>query len=323
MKAIVIDRYGTADVLRLEEVPAPVPGDGEVLVRVRASSVNPYDWHFLTGLPKLFRPVFGFPRPKHRILGADLAGQVEAVGKAVTRFRPGDEVYGVTTAGAYAEYAAVAEAELVPKPAGLTFEQAAAVPMAGHTALQALRDKGRVAPGQRVLINGASGGVGTLAVQIAKSMGAEVTGVCSTANVDLVRSLGADRVIDYTRDDFTACPPRYHLVFDNVGNRSLAAYRRALEPKGIYLASFGQPEHKWLGPIGILARMALLSPFVSQKMITFTSRPTTADLLALTALIEAGSLAPVVDRAYPLAQVPDAFRYLEQWHARGKVVITI
>jgi NADPH:quinone reductase-like Zn-dependent oxidoreductase len=323
MKAIVIDRYGTADVLRLEEVPAPVPGDGEVLVRVRASSVNPYDWHFLTGLPKLFRPVFGFPRPKHRILGADLAGQVEAVGKAVTRFRPGDEVYGVTTAGAYAEYAAVAEAELVPKPAGLTFEQAAAVPMAGHTALQALRDKGRVAPGQRALINGASGGVGTLAVQIAKSMGAEVTGVCSTANVDLVRSLGADRVIDYTRDDFTAGPPRYHLVFDNVGNRSLAAYRRALEPKGIYLASFGQPEHKWLGPIGILAKMALLSPFVSQKMITFTSRPTTADLLALTALIEAGSLAPVVDRAYPLAQVPDAFRYLEQWHARGKVVITI
>ncbi len=323
MKAIVIDRFGTPDVLRMDEVPQPVPGDAEVLVRVRASSVNPYDWHLLTGLPKLFRPTFGFPRPKHRILGADLAGQVEAVGKAVTRFRPGDEVYGITTAGAYAEYATIAEAVLVPKPAGLTFEQAAAVPMAGLTALQGLRDKGKVAPGQRVLINGASGGVGTMAVQIAKSLGAEVTGVCSTANVDLVRSLGAGHVVDYTRDDFTTGPQHYHLIFDSVGNRSLAEYRRALEPKGIYLASYGQPENLWLGPVGILARMALLSPFVSQKMITFTSRPTTADLLALTALIEAGSLAPVVDRAYPLAQVPDAFRYLEKWHARGKVVITV
>jgi NADPH:quinone reductase-like Zn-dependent oxidoreductase len=323
MKAIVLDRYGTADVLQLDEVPTPVAGDGEVLVRVRASSVNPYDWHFLTGLPKLFRPTFGFPGPKHHILGADLAGQVEAVGKAVTRFHPGDEVYGITVAGAYAEYAAIAEAVLVPKPAGLTFEQAAALPMAGITALQGIRDKGQVAPGQRVLINGASGGVGTMAVQIAKSLGAEVTGVCSTANVDLVRSLGADHVVDYTRDDFTTGPQHYQFIFDTVGNRSLAEYRRALEPKGIYLASYGQPEHLWLGPIGILARMALLSPFVSQKMITFTSRPSTADLLALTALVEAGSLAPVVDRAYPLAEVPDAFRYLERWHARGKVVITI
>lgn len=323
MKAIVIDRYGTPDVLHLEEVPSPVPSDGQVLVRVRASSVNPYDWHFLTGLPKLFRPTFGFRRPKFRILGADLAGQVEAVGQAVTRFHPGDEVYGITAAGAYSEYAAVAEADLVPKPASLTFEQAASLPMAGLTALQALRDKGKVAPGQRVLVNGASGGVGSLAVQIARSMGTQVTGVCSTANVDLVRSLGADRVVDYTRDDFTTGPERYHLIFDNVGNRSLAEYRRALEPRGIYLASYGQPEHTWLGPIGILARMALVSPFVSQKMITFTSRPTTADLLALTGLVEAGSLKPVVDRAYPLAQVPDAFGYLAQWHARGKVVITI
>ncbi len=324
MKAIVIDRYGTPDVLRLEEVAKPVPGDGEVLVRVRASSVNPYDWHFLTGLPKLFRPAFGgLRRPKYRILGADLAGQVEAVGPGVTRFAPGDEVFGQTTAGAYAEYVAVAEAELAPKPANLTFEQAAAVPLAGFTALQAIRDQGKVQPGQKVLVNGASGGVGTLAVQIAKSYGAEVTGVCSTPNVDLVRSIGADHVIDYTRDDFTSSPQRYDLLFDNVGNRSLAEYRRVLAPKGLYLASYGQPGNKWLGPIWFLARMALLSPFVSQKLTTFTSRPTAEDLYALKGLIEAGTLTPVVDRAYPLREVPDAFRYLEQWHVRGKVVITI
>lgn len=324
MKAIVIDRYGTPDVLRLEEVDTPVPGDGEVLVRVRASSVNPYDWHFLTGLPKLFRPAFGgLRRPKYRILGADLAGQVEAVGKAVTRFRPGEEVYGQTAAGTYAEYATIAEAELAPKPANLTYEQAAAVPLAGFTALQAIRDRGKVQPGQKVLINGASGGVGTLAVQIAKSYGAEVTGVCSTTNVDMVRSIGADHVIDYTRDDFTSSPQRYDLLLDNVGNRSLSEYRSVLEPKGTYLASHGQPENKWLGPLWFLARMALLSPFAGQKLTTFTARPTTEDLYTLTALIEAGTLTPVIDRAFPLREVPDAFRYLQQWHALGKVVITI
>jgi len=324
MRATVIDRYGTPDVLRLEEVDTPVPGDGQVLVRVRASSVNPYDWHFLTGRPKLFRPAFGgLRRPKYRILGADLAGQVEAVGSNVTRFVPGDEVYGQTAAGAYAEYVAVAEAELAPKPANLTFEQAAAVPLAGFTALQAIRDKGKVQPGQKVLINGASGGVGTLAVQIAKVYGAEVTGVCSTANVEMVRSIGADHVIDYTRDDFASKPQRYDLLLDNVGNRSLSDYRRVLAPKGIYLASHGQPEHTWLGPMLFLARAAMLSPFVGQKLTAFTAQPRTEDLHTLKGLIEAGTLTPVIDRAYSLAEVPEAFRFLEQWHARGKVVITI
>ena len=323
MKAIVIDRYGEPDVLRLEEVDKPVAGDGQVLVRVRASSINPYDWHFLTGRPKLFRAAFGLLRPRHRILGADLAGQVEAVGPNVTRFVPGDEVYGLTTAGAYAEYVAVAEAELAPRPVNLTFEQAAAVPLAGGTALQAIRDRGRVQPGQKVLINGASGGVGTFAVQIAKADGAEVTGVCSTGNVDLVRSIGADHVIDYTRDDFTSNSPRYDLLLDNVGNRSLSEYRRALQPKGMYLASHGQPEHTWLGPMLFLARAAMLSPFVGQTLTAFNARPRTEDLHTLKGLIEAGTLTPVIDRAYPLAEVPEAFRYLEQWHARGKVVITI
>jgi len=323
MKAIVIDRYGEPDVLRLEEVDKPVAGDGQVLVRVRASSVNPYDWHFLTGRPKLFRAAFGLLRPKHRILGADFAGQVEAVGANVTRFVPGDEVYGLTTAGAYAEYVAVAEAELAPRPVNLTFEQAAAVPLAGGTALQAIRDRGQVQPGQKVLINGASGGVGTFAVQIAKADGAEVTGVCSTGNVDMVRSIGADHVIDYTRDDFTSSSPRYDFLLDNVGNRSLSEYRRALQPKGMYLASHGQPEHTWLGPVLFLARAAMLSPFVGQKLTAFTAQSRTEDLYTLKGLIEAGTVTPVIDRAYPLAEVPEAFRYLEQWHARGKVVITI
>ena len=323
MKAIVIDRYGEPDVLRLEEVDKPVAGDGQVLVRVRASSVNPYDWHLFTGRPKLFRAAFGLLRPRHRILGADLAGQVEAVGANVTRFAPGDEVYGLTTAGAYAEYVAVAEAELAPRPVNLTFEQAAAVPLAGGTALQAIRDRGRVQPGQKVLINGASGGVGTFAVQIAKADGAEVTGVCSTGNVDMVRSIGADHVIDYTRDDFTSGSPRYDLLLDNVGNRLLSEYRRALQPKGMYLASHGQPEHTWLGPMLFLARAAMLSPFVGQKLTTFNAQPRTEDLRTLKDLIEAGTVTPVIDRAYPLAEVPEAFRYLEQWHARGKVVITI
>jgi len=323
MKAIVIDRYGTPDVLRLEEVATPVPGDGEVLVRVRASSVNPYDWHFLTGRPKLFRPAFGLLKPKYRILGADLAGQVEAVGPGVTHFVSGDEVYGQAAAGTYAEYATIAETELAPKPSNLTFEQAAAVPLAGFTALQAIRDQGKVQPGQKVLINGASGGVGTLAVQIAKSYGAEVTGVCSTTNVDMVRSIGADHVIDYTHDDFTSDSRRYDLLLDNVGNRSLAECRRVLEPKGLYLASYGRPENTWLGPVWLLARMALLSPFVGQKLTTFTAQPRAEDLHTLKGLIEAGSLRPVIDRTYPLPKVPDAFRYIEQWHARGKVVITM
>jgi NADPH:quinone reductase-like Zn-dependent oxidoreductase len=316
MKAIVIDRYGKPD-------EAPVPADNQVLVRVRASSVNPYDWHYLTGLPRLFRPAFGVRRPKYRILGADLAGQVEAVGKEVTGFRPGDEVYGQAAAGAFAEYVAVAEGEIAPKPAGLTFEEAAAVPLAGFTALQAVRDQGKVQPGQQVLINGASGGVGTLAVQIAKAFGAEVTGVCSTTNQDLVRSLGADHVVDYTREDFAAGSRRYDFLLDNVGNRKLSEYRRVLEPKGMYLASYGQAEHRWLGPVWFLARMAVASPFVGQKLTTFVAQQRQADLLALKELIEAGSLKPVVDRAYPLSQTADAFRHLEQWHTRGKLVITV
>ena len=323
MKAIVVDRFGTPDEFRFEEVPEPEPGDEQVLVRVRASSVNPYDWHLLTGMPKLFRPSFGVRKPKYRILGADFAGQVEEVGSAVTGLEPGDEVFGQAAAGNYAEYAAIDASVIVPKAKNVTFEQAAAVPLAGFTALQGLRDKGKVQGGQHVLINGASGGVGTLAVQIAKWLGAEVTGVCSTRNVDLVGSLGADHVIDYTRDDFTAGSARYDMIFDNVGNRRIAAYRRALTPKGVYLASHGRPENVWLGPVGFLARMAVVSPFVGQKLTTFVAKVSKEDLHILTDLMESGAVTPVIDRTYPLRETPDAFRYVEQWHTRGKVVITI
>lgn len=333
MKAITLDTYGSPDILRLQEIDKPfVPDDG-MLVRVRAASANPYDWHFLTGLPHIGRPSFGLFKPRVRGLGADLAGVVEAVGPKVTRFEPGDEVFGevdgevpgqpVLELGSFAEYVSVSENSVVKKPTNLTFEQAAAVPMAGLTALQCLRDQGRVGPGQKVLINGASGGVGTFAVQIGKALGAEVTGVCSTRNVEMVRSIGADQVVDYTREDFTQGGEPYDLMLDNVGNRSLAECRRVLKPKGMYFSSFGQPENRWLGPFAQMIWMFLASPFVSQKLVGLSVKRTREVLLDLKDLIEAGKVTPVIDRTYPLDEAPEAIRYLEKGHARGKVIITV
>jgi len=323
MRAIVYFKYGSPDVLELKEIDKPIVKDDDVLVRVRAASVNPYDWHFMTGLPYLGRLQFGLLKPKANGLGADLAGLVEAVGKNVTRFSPGDEVFGEVETGGFAEYLCVSEDAAVLKPANLTFEQAAAVPMGALTALQGLRDHGQMKPGHMVLINGASGGVGTFAIQIAKSFGAEVTGVCSARNMDMVRSIGADQVVDYTQEDFTRSGQRYDLMFDNVGNRSLSECRRALKPNGIYLASFGQPEHLWLGPLAQLLKMMVLSPFVSHKLRTFVTTPNIEDLLLMRELLEAGKIKPVIDRSYPLSEVPEAIRYLEEGHARGKVVITV
>ena len=323
MKAIVHDTYGPPDVLQLQEIDRPVVKDDELLVRIRAASLNPYDWHFMTGLPYIGRLQFGLLKPKSNGLGADLAGQVEAVGKNVTRFRPGNEVYGEVATGALAEFVCVPEDAAVMKPANLTFEQAAAVPMGALTALQGLRDHGRIEQGQQVLINGASGGVGTFAIQIAKSFGAEVTGVCSTRNEDLVRSIGADRVIDYTREDFTEGGQRYDLMLDNVGNRSLSECRRVLKPKGVYLSSFGQPENLWLGPVAQLLKMMALSPFMSQSMRSFVATPRQEDLLLMNELLEAGKVTPVIDRTYPLTEVAEAFRYLAEGHARGKVAIIV
>ncbi len=333
MKAIIFDKYGSADVLQLREIDKPVVNDDNVLVRIRAASANPIDWHFMTGLPYLLRMQSGLLKPKINGLGADLAGQVEAVGKNVTRFRPGDEVYGevdgevpgkpLLDLSSFSEYVCVSENSVVPKPANLTFEQAAAMPVAALTALQGLRDQGEIQAGQKVLINGASGGVGTFAVQVAKSFGAEVTGVCSTRNLDMVRSIGADQVIDYTREDFTRAERRYDLMLDNVGNRSPAECRRVLKPKGVYVASFGRPERLWLGPAPELLKMSVLAPFVSQKMVTWVTSRNVKDLLTLKELTEAGKVTPVIDRTYPLHEVPEAMRHLGEGHARGKVVITV
>jgi NADPH:quinone reductase-like Zn-dependent oxidoreductase len=323
MKAIIYDQYGSPDVLELEEVDKPIVKDGEVLVRVRAVSLNPYDWHFMTGLPYIGRLSFGLLNPKARILGADFAGQVEAVGKNVTRFRPGDDVFGGVETGAFAEFVCAPKDSVALKPAVMSFEHAAAVPMAALTALQGLRDHGELKPGQKVLINGASGGVGTFAVQIAKSIGAEVTGVCSGRNGEMVRSLGADRVIDYTREDFTIGEQRYDLMLDNIGNRSISECRRILKPKGIYLSSFGQPENLWFGPVLYLLKMITLSLFVSQTMRTFVATMNTEDLITLRELVEAGSLTPAIDRTYPLSEIRQAMRHLEAGHARGKVVISV
>ena len=277
MKAIVYHEYGSSeDVLELKDIDKPAVKDDELLVRVHAASANPYDWHFMTGLPYFMRLQAGLLKPKANVLGADLAGQVEAVGKKVTQFQPGDEIFGIG-AGAFAEYVCVPEDSVAMNPANLTFEQAAGVPLAAGTALQGLRDKGQIQAGHKVLINGASGGVGTFAVQIAKAFGAEVTGVCSARNVDMVRSIGADHVIDYTHEDFAQGGERYDLIFDNVGNRSPSECRRVLNPKGVYIASFGQPEHRWLGPLAQLLRMLVMSLFVSQKMTTFTAKESKED----------------------------------------------
>ena len=327
MKAVRYHRYGGPDVLELQEVDTPAAGDGEVLVRIRAASVNPLDWHFMRGAPYLVRMMAGLSRPKPSAsrLGADMAGSVEAVGQNVTGFQPGDEVFGgLEERGTLAEYISVrADAVVLQKPAGLTFEQAAAVPVAAFTALQALRDKGRVQPGQKVLVNGASGGVGTFAVQIAKALGAEVTGVCSTANVGMVASIGADHVVDYTREDFTRAERRYDLLIDIAGNRSLAETRRVLAPKGALVVVGGPNKGRWIGPFGRTIRMLLQSPAVSQRMVSFLAHQNRDDLAVLRELLDAGKVTPVIDRAYRLNQVAEAVRYLETGHARGKVVITV
>ncbi len=326
MKAIVYRNYGSPDVLRLEEVEKPVPNDDQVLIRVRAASVNPLDWHYMEGTPYIGRLLeFGFLTPRVTRLGVDYAGTVEAVGRNVTRFKPGDEVFGGRT-GAFAEYVTVlADGPVVLKPANLTFEQAASVPIAAITALQALRDKGKVQPGQKVLINGASGGVGTFAVQIAKSFGAEVTGVCSTRNVDMVRSIGADHVIDYTKEDFTQSGQRYDLVIDNVGNRSLLACRSVLTPKGRYvlIGGGGLNDGRWIGPLARPIRALVLSWFVTQDMGMMLASMTKEDLTVLGDLMQAGKVTPVIDRRYRLSEVPEAIGYLEEGHARGKVVISV
>ncbi|MFF3245288.1 NAD(P)-dependent alcohol dehydrogenase [Streptomyces sp. NPDC002870] len=324
MKAIVQDRYGSPDVLEFREVDKPVVADHEVLVRVHAATVNARDWHLMRGDPYLARLVLGFRGPKTKIRGTDFAGQVEAVGKDVKRFRPGDEVFGEAD-GAFAEYVCASEDVVEQKPAGLTFEQAAAVPLAGNTALMGLRDLGRVQTGQKVLVNGASGGVGTFAVQIAKSFGAEVTGVCSARNVDLVRSLGADHIIDYAREDFTRNGQRYDVVLDLVGNRSLADIRRALTPAGTLVLSGGGVSEggSLLGPMGLIIRGQALSRFARHRLLVLTATPNKENLATLRDLAESGKITPVIDRTYPLSEVPEAIRYLEVEHARAKVVITV
>jgi NADPH:quinone reductase-like Zn-dependent oxidoreductase len=331
MKAIVQDRYGSPDVLQLREVDRPVPAENEVLVRVRASAVNARDWHLMRGDPYLARlmsPAMGpGSGPKATIRGSDFAGVVEAVGARVTRFRPGDEVYGDLgdPGGAFAEYLCAPDGAVGPKPANLTFEQAAAVPLAGITALMGLRDLARVRPEQQVLINGASGGVGTFAVQIAKALGAEVTGVCSTRNVELVRSLGADHLIDYTEQDFSRNGRRYDVVFDLVGNRSLRDLRRALTPTGTLIVSGGGVSEggSFFGPMGLIIRATVVSRFVRQRITQLTARASEENLTALRELAESGKIVPVIDRTYPLKDVPEAIRYVEQEHARAKVVITV
>jgi len=321
MRAIVQTEYGVPDVLELRDVEKPAIGDDEVLVRVHAASINPYDWHSIRGVPYFLRLATGLRRPKNPIPAIDLAGRVEAVGEGVTRLRPEDEVFGLAK-GALAEYACAAVDRLLPKPSALTFEQAAAVPLAGLTALQALRDTGQVEAGQKVLIVGASGGVGTFAVQIAKSFGAQVTGVCSSKNVDLVRSIGADSVIDYTREDFTRSRRRFDLIVDMVGTQSLSACRRAMTPQGTYVV-VGAPTGRWVrGPDRFLKAQAL-SRFVSQRLVPFMTRGGLEDLSALKDLLEAGEVTPVLDRTYRLDQAAEAVRYLEGGHVAGKVVLTV
>ncbi|HSP14749.1 MAG TPA: NAD(P)-dependent alcohol dehydrogenase [Thermoanaerobaculia bacterium] len=321
MKAIVYRRYGSPDVLECEEIDKPVPGDDEVLIKVRAASVNPLDWHFMRGTPVIGRLMMGLRKPKLTRLGVDVAGRVEAVGRNVSEFKPGDEVFGACR-GAFAEYVCTSDSSLALKPDQVTFEQAVTASVAAFTALQALRDKGQIQAGNKVLINGAGGGVGTFAVQIAKSFGADVTGVCSSRNGDMVRSIGADRVIDYTREDFTRTGQRYDLILDCIGNQPLSACRRALNPKGAYVV-VGGPDGHWIGPLARLIKVLLLSRFVSQKLVVCVAKPSKADLKVVRELMEAGKVTPVIDRRYTLAEVPHAIRYLEEGHARGKVVITL
>lgn len=324
MKGIVRRCYGPPDVvLKYEDVPKPTPADDEVLVKVHAASVNPLDWHYVEGIPYLVRIDGGFGKPDNPRLGVDFAGTVEAVGKLVRRFKPGDEVFGGKF-GAFAEYVTVRdERAIARKPANATFEQAAAVPIAALTALQALRDKGHVKAGQKVLINGASGGVGTFAVQIAKSSGAEVTGVCSTKNVELVRSLGADHVIDYTREDFTTGAERYDLIVDNVTTHSVLDYKRVLSANGIYVGIGSTSTGHWFGWLESPLEAWVLSPFMSQKFGMMLAELNKDDLAVLGDLMQSGKVTPVIDRTYKLSETAEAIRYLEKGHARGKVVLTV
>ena len=323
MKAIVYRCYGPPEVLALEDIEKPVPADDQVLVRVRAAAVNPLDWHYMRGEPYVMRMGVGVGAPKNTRMGVDFAGTVEAVGKAVTRFKPGDAVFGVRT-GAFAQYVLVGEdRNIVTIPEGVTFEQAASIPVAAVTALQALRDKGKVQAGQRVLINGASGGVGTFAVQLAKSFGAEVTAVCSARNAEMVRSIGADHVVDYTTQDFTTAGVQYDLVLDMIGNRALLDVRRAMKPDGTLVIVGGPSDDPWIGALAVPIKAKLLSPFVSQHMLFFISSVTREDLALLADLIHSGKVTPVIDRRFKLAELRDAIAYLETGRARGKVVIDI
>ena len=323
MRAIVHDEYGSADGLELRDLDRPEVGDGEVLVRVHAAGVDRGVWHVMRGLPYPIRLAgYGLRAPKSPVLGADVAGVVEVAGTGVTKFKPGDEVFGIAT-GSYAEYAIAREDKLAPKPSNLTFEQSAVVAISGLTALQGVRDHGKVQPGQKVLIIGASGGVGTFAVQIAKSYGAEVTGVCSTAKVDLVKSIGADHVIDYTHDDFAEGQRRYDVILDIGGNATLSRLRRALTPKGTLVIAGGETDGRLLGGADRQLRAIAMSPFVGQKLGSYISSENAEDLIVLKELIEAGKVTPAIDRTYSLTEVPDAIRYIEEGHARGKVAITI
>ncbi len=320
MKAIVQTGYGSTDVFELREIEKPAVDDDGVLVRVRAASVNALDWHLMRGIPSIIRLTTGLRRPKSPVPGVDVAGTVAVVGRNVTHFKPGDEVFGMRS-GAFAEYVAGKERNFVPKPAGFTFEQAAAVPVAGETALQGLRDKGQIRPGQKVLVNGASGGVGSFAVQVAKSFGATVTGVCSPRNVDMVRSMGADRVIDYTQEDFVRDGKRYDILFDVAGNHSWSDCKKVLTPNGTHVIA-GQSSREKPSILPFLLA-PVVSRFRRQKLVTFIAKHRNADLVALKELMEAGKLTPIIDRSFPLHDVPDAIRYLGEGHPRAKIVITV
>lgn len=321
MKAIVRSKYGGPHVLQLKEAGKPVPKDNEVLVRVHAASVNPLDYHLMRGTPYIMRLEGGLLRPKYNGMGVDVAGCIEAVGKNVKGFQPGDEIFGACN-GAFAEYACATEKSLVKKPVNVTYEQAAAVPIAAFTALQGLRDQGLIQQGQKILINGAAGGVGTFAVQIAKSLGAEVTGVCSTRNVEMVRSIGADHVIDYTQEDFTRNKNRYDLILDLAGNRSLYACKRTLKTQGTLVIVGSQSKGRWLGPLTRALRGLLISRFVTERIKVYMARWSKEDLMTMNELLEAGKVIPVIDRYYHLSEVSEAIRYLEEGHAQGKIIIT-
>jgi NADPH:quinone reductase-like Zn-dependent oxidoreductase len=325
MKAIVYCDYGTSEVLKLEQIEKPTPANNQLLVKVHAASINPYDWHFMRGTPFIMRLGTGLRKPKATRLGVDYAGTVEAVGQDVSGFKPGDEVFGGKS-GAFAEYMCVrAQGPVALKPAGIGFDQAATMPIAAITALQALRDNAKVQSGQKVLINGASGGVGTFAVQLAKSFGADVTGVCSTRNVEMVQSLGADHVIDYTKEDFAKNGQRYDVILDNVPNHPLSECRHSLTDKGKYvmIGGGGPNDGRWIGPFGRVIQAVVLSPFVSQKMKMMMADMNQKDLGLLADMMQSGKLKPVIDRQYKLEQLPEAIAYVEQGHARGKVIITV